>query len=31
VALHKSQEDSLLKLSHSWWGRSYCLQGKINA
>src|SRR5271167_2780353 len=29
VALHKLQEDSLPKLSHSWWGRSYCLQGKI--
>ena len=31
VALHKLQEDSLPKLSHPWWGRSYCLQGKINA
>jgi hypothetical protein len=31
VALHKLQEDSLLKLSHPWCGGSYCLQGKINA
>ena len=31
VALHKFQENSLPKLSHPWWGRSYCLQGKINA
>jgi hypothetical protein len=31
VALHKLQEDSLPKLSHQWWGTSYCLQAKIDA